>query len=1282
MEKNVGQRLAIIAFAIVVGAVLLYPPKQKLRPGLDIAGGTSLIFEIDTRDAADQPDLAEKVKTLLQKRVDPKGIYNLTWRVLGRSRIEVQMPLPPRDAKERMTAYRVALDALYDHELTRGPLEEALRLSGEQRGAALRQLARRYADHAQIALDKWEAALRVEAAEREDALNELRQEIGDAAVAAMKKEDVEPRRAAIEQAVARREELLFKAAQRYDEFVAARATRDAGPPESQPTTDAATTPEVVPTQAELDEAHRDATELWEDAVDDVLATNLNRRRFEDILELDAKSTVRRNSLGEIKGKQPDLRNRIEDVIAKHGEWRRGKRFLDSPSDLKRLLRGSGRLEFRILAQPDPGNPTKYNRFRDQLEKEGRERLHAEGFGWFKVDNPMQFFGFDSPAELEMFDYRNNARYVVGQFGESYYVLARLSPDNGLLADVKGQRKWRLKSARPDRDQHGRPSVQFRLDVVGGSMFHALTSRNLQKPLCILVDDIAYSAPNIESAIRTSGQITGEFSQQKVNYLVRSMEGGTLPARLKDTPLSERTVGSSLGETNRDNAVRAGLMGGIAVAVIMLVYYLICGVVANVALTLNIILILAAMAMLGARITLVGIGGIILSVGMAVDANVLIYERIREEKLRGASLRMMIKNGYDKALSTIFDSNITTLLTCVIIYYVGSEEVKGFGLTLGWGIVLNLFTSIFVTRTLFMLLTKYNLIKDIKMMRLIGVPNIDWYAKRKLFIPLSAVILIVGLGLLAKRGWNDAMDVEFLGGVAAEFEITKEARQDGLDDVEISRRLAAVGTDVSAEAARLGDVEVTAVPDQASAFNVRLADVSAPRLAALLAEPLEDQGLLQRDGVQVQSESEWVTFYLQTDTTAEGLKEQIVALADDLDDAGGNLTKASVNAVLEVGGVESQNLIWNITTTVTNRRLVQHALESALGADMRVQPKIEYVFRGIRDEPYPITSRLLDTVVPDLPPGVNADLTDYLGGAAMYFGELNPPLSVASLTERLDNMHFQPDFQDQPKRRSEVIGIQRAGDATDEDGHPLYGSVVVVSTDPEIRYEDDPEQWLVGLADGERNLVETALASEQTLRKVMQFKPQIAQDSVQQASIALVLSWAMIIAYLWIRFGRPSYGIAGVVALIHDALIALAFVGISGWIGGHDHPFGEALLISDFKINMTIVAALLTIIGYSINDTIVVFDRIRETRGRLGHVTPEVINASINQTLGRTIMTSLTTFVVLLIVYIFGGSSIRGFSFCMMIGVLTGSYSSIAIASPLLMVRFGRLFGTAPAGARA
>ncbi len=1247
MEKNVTQRLIVIGIVVLIGFVMIWPPQQKLRPGLDIAGGTSLIFEIDTAAAEDDPDLAERVKTLLQRRVDPKGVSDMTWRVQGRNRIEVQMPLPPRDAKERLNAYREALERLYSHELTRSAVLQALRLTGAERDAALHQLA-------------WRTA--------------------DAALARLEGADVAERRAAIEKVASERERLLLAARDRYDALEAARAARERGPVPAQTTEEegATTTPATAPvTQEALDLAYRDALELYEDAVQEVLATNLNRRRFEEILELEAQSAVRQKSLAQIIERHADLRDSIEEVVSKFDTWRGQRRFLESPSDLKRLLRGSGRLEFRILAEPDPGNPTKYNTYREQLRNEGRQKLPGTGYGWFKIDDPLQFFNLDTPAELEAFKYEESTSYVIERVESDYYVLAKTTPEDGLLQTEPTQRKWRLNRARADRDQHGRPSVAFELDVVGGQLFESLTRRNIGKPLCILVDDIAYSAPTIQSAIRTHGQITGEFSPEKVWYLVRSMEGGTLPARLKDTPLSERTVGSSLGEANRDAAVRAGIYGGIGVVLIMLVYYMVCGAIANVALALNIFLLLAAMAMLEARITLVGIAGIILSIGMAVDANVLIYERMREEKERGSSLRMVIKNGYDKALSTILDSNITTLLTCVIIYYAGSEEIKGFGLTLGWGIVLNLFTAVFVTRTLFSVLVKYNLIKEIRMLRLIGVPKIDWYAKRKFFFPLSALFMVTGLFLLYERGYSNVMDVEFLGGVSAEFSVKNDPARP-IDDRLISRELGRVGREVEADIARLAAATVEPVPTELGVFLVRVPDVPASRLMAILKEPLEEKGLLQKGGLTTLAETQQLRLVAARELSAEELAGTIRGLATSLRGTGDSLARASVNAVLDAGGLTQTGNTWALTTTVTNQRLVQQALETALGDRLDVQPRIEYVFRGRGVEPFPVSDNLPPEVGADLPAGVHLDLTDFYGGAAMYFDELSPPQSVAALTERLDNMHFQPDFQDMPKRRFEVFGVKPAG--TDERGQPLYSSVLVACIDPDIRYSDDPKMWLSGFAADELRLARTAFESEQTLRKVMQFKPQVAARSTQQASMAMLLSWAMIIGYLWIRFGRATYGLAGVAALIHDALISLAFIGISGWIGGKDHPIGNALLISDFKINMTIVAALLTIIGYSINDTIVVFDRIRETRGRLGQLTPEIVNASINQTLSRTIMTAVTTLVVLVIMYVFGGSSIRGFNACMIMGVVTGTYSSIAIAAPLLLVRLQPRLAPVPARA--
>jgi SecD/SecF fusion protein len=1249
MEKNIGQRWLVIAVVIVIGAVLLWPPGKKLRPGLDIAGGTSLIFEIDTTAAENDPSLAERVKTLLQKRVDPSGIYNLTWRVQGRNRIEVQMPLPPKEATERRIAYSEALDKLYAEELRRGQLEAALRLEGEERTAALEKLA---------------------------------QSNADVQLAGLHGEDAGAWRAAIEKEIASRRALLAECAARYEALSAADEALRQGPPESQPTTSSTSEPATqassqpasqAVTLETLKQTQRDASELFEDAVLEVLNTNLNRRRFEEILDLDEKSAVREKSLEQTRQTHADLRDPIDDVVAKYKAWRSGKQYLESPGDLKRLLRGAGKLEFRILTEPDPGNPTKYQHYREQL-REGRLRLPDEELGWFKIDNPMQFFNFDSPAQLQAYRPADDKLYVVDKLENDYYVLDKMSPDDGLLQDVKGQRKWRLVRARIDRDEHGRWAVSFELDVIGGQMFENLTRRNINKPLGILVDDVMYSAPNIRSTIRTHGQITGEFSLDKVRYLVQTMEGGMLPARLKETPLSERTIGSSLGEANRDNAVRAGLVGTVAIIAIMVGYYRLCGLIANVAMLLNVVLTLAALAMLGARITLDGIAGLILSVGMAVDANVLIYERMREEKERGASLRMVIKNGYDRAFSTIFDSNMTTLLTCVIIYYVGSEEVKGFGLTLGWGIALNLFTAVFVTRVVFATLLKYNLLKDVKMLKLIGVPNIDWYHKAKFLVPATVLVTIIGVSLLFVRGKSNIFDIEFLGGVAAEFEL----KQKGLDDVAIAKRLEKVGGDIMGDARRLDQVSVEPVPDEANAYNVSLPGVDAAHLEAMLVEPLEAQNLLQRGRTpSAPGASQW-TVRVTGDVTAPQLADKIRALSDPLYQAAENLSRANVNAVLEVAGVAQHGLVWNVTTTATNMRLFEYALKTALGDQMRVQESVKYV-RRFPERPYPITHRLLDADVPGLPTGVNADVTDYLDGAAIYLDQLNPPQSLAGLRQRIDDMLFQPDFQNMPKRRFDVLGVTSAS-GTDDKGNPLYAGVIIVTADPELRYRDDPQAWYTGFVQPELQLVDTALSSAQSLRKVMQFKPQIAANAQQQAALALVLSWAMIVAYVWIRFGKLSYGMGGVVGLIHDVLLALAFVGFSGWIAATG--IGRTLLVEGFKINMPIVAALLTIIGYSVNDTIVVFDRIRETRGRLGIVTPEIINASINQTLSRTIMTVFTVFVVIVIAYILGGSSIRGFNYCMLVGVLTGCYSSIAIASPLLLAHywFRRAPGMTPARA--
>jgi protein-export SecD/SecF family membrane protein len=224
--------------------------------------------------------------------------------------------------------------------------------------------------------------------------------------------------------------------------------------------------------------------------------------------------------------------------------------------------------------------------------------------------------------------------------------------------------------------------------------------------------MAISHANILSTIRTHGQITGSFTPLEVQEMVKKLNAGSLPKKLKDPPISIRAIGPSLGEANRTAGLNAAKWAAIAVAIFMLFYYFYAGFVAVIAVGMNILFIGAMMSTLGATLTLPGIAGLVLAIGMAVDANVLINERIREELTRGTAMRMAIKLGYERAFRAILDSNVTTVLTCVILYVLGSEDIKGFGLTLGIGVFINIFTAYFVTRMFFELMSMFPVPKEI------------------------------------------------------------------------------------------------------------------------------------------------------------------------------------------------------------------------------------------------------------------------------------------------------------------------------------------------------------------------------------------------------------------------------------------------------------------------------------------------------------------------------------------------------------------------------------------
>lgn len=260
----------------------------------------------------------------------------------------------------------------------------------------------------------------------------------------------------------------------------------------------------------------------------------------------------------------------------------------------------------------------------------------------------------------------------------------------------------LASVSLTQDQYGRPAVSFTLKPEGAKAFGDMTSANIGQQAPIVLDGKEISSPVIQSAITEGrGQITGKFTTEEAKNLVTLLRAGSLPVPLK--VVENRSVGPTLGQEAIDKSVRAGVVGVILVLLYMLLYYRLPGTLADLALGVYLVLVLGSMAALHAVLTLPGIAGFILSVGMAVDANVLIFERIKEELQAGKNLRAAVDAGFHRAFSSIFDSNITTLISAVVLFFLGTGPIKGFAVTLSLGIVISMFTAIVVTRVLLTML---------------------------------------------------------------------------------------------------------------------------------------------------------------------------------------------------------------------------------------------------------------------------------------------------------------------------------------------------------------------------------------------------------------------------------------------------------------------------------------------------------------------------------------------------------------------------------------------------
>jgi SecD/SecF fusion protein len=318
---------------------------------------------------------------------------------------------------------------------------------------------------------------------------------------------------------------------------------------------------------------------------------------------------------------------------------------------------------------------------------------------------------------------------------------------------------------------GRVAVNFNFNVAGAKKFGQLTGANIRQSgrkrrLGIVLDDELLSAPSLNSVIRDSGQITGDFTQDDVDWLVGVLNAGSLPAALNKIPISEQRVEPTLGLATIEAGKRAIGISLIAIALFMPLYYRFSGLVACFALVLNLALVLGVMLAIGATFTLPGLAGLVLTVGMAVDANVLIFERIREELFGGAALRMAIRNGFNRATRTIVDANLTTLITALVLYVIGKDQLRGFAVTLILGIGMSMFTAIFCSRVFFDIAEKRRWITKLGMLRLLGKTNIDFIGKRWIAATFSLALICLGLYGVFLRGPN-LFDIDFRGGAKIE-----------------------------------------------------------------------------------------------------------------------------------------------------------------------------------------------------------------------------------------------------------------------------------------------------------------------------------------------------------------------------------------------------------------------------------------------------------------------------------------------------------------------------------
>lgn len=951
------------------------------------------------------------------------------------------------------------------------------------------------------------------------------------------------------------------------------------------------------------------------------------------------------------------------------------------------------------------------------------------------------------------------------------------------------------------DETMRPMVRFSTKGQGIGLMASLTGSNLPdkqrddyQRMAILLDGRTLSAPRIMSTISDRGQITGDFTKQEVDFLVGILHAGSLPAAVNENPISENQIGAVLGEdTIEKGKLAIGISLG-AVLVFILIWYRFAGVVACLALTVNLLLILALMMTFNAAVTLPGLAGLVLTVGMSVDANVLIFERLREELNRGAALRMAIRNGFSRATTTIVDANLTTLITALVLYAIGTDQIRGFAVTLILGILMSMFTAIFCARVVFDLFERKRRLKSLKMRRMVGETHIDFIGKRTIAAVVSCALIVVGLVAVGVRG-AQIFDIDFAGGTSVTMLLEKatdeKAIRSQLDEAFATERVE--GSSVQYWVNRV-DVEGE---DDDTVWKIDASFKKADRLQTILAneftvarfgmdienldettepiptEPEKDKKIAPEEEGPAKPgkpETEVKPAAKPKDTSPAPAKvdeaaEKPQETPEPADGAKDAPTPSEPEVTPENKAQDSEDSKPDDGGEMKPKPADQGATRTDLPPDnvlafagdgelllAQAEPKVDTPSDST--EPKPEEAKAAAEAKPATAPSdeetpeakgeaptadkptekpaaapaedktpketaedkaVEAEATkpdaaptkeppkDEVAPIAKPESEDKPAPSKDEDTEpegtTADSKPVEEptsDAKDKPAAtRQKVTTTSLLEFRYEINGSALKAEILEAAEAPEVDVtltEDQVESLQpVGRPDGWRiqdpkgfekwNVTlpvpkKKAEAIFKHMKSELDGTPywlsssaigsKVAGDTRTLAIAALLTSLFGIVGYIWIRFQRVVFGLAAVVALVHDVLITLGAIAVSAFAVKWLAPAMGLLLIEEFKISLPVVAAFLTIIGYSLNDTIVVFDRIREVRGKSPELTSDMVNTSINQTLGRTLLTSLTTFLVVLILYALGGQGIHGFAFALVIGVVAGTYSSIFVASPALL----------------